>query len=145
MTLSLTEVSDLKLLKDDGPYLAKLLANDLRKLKCFLLLNHWKCRDSSSNLYKDEVLNMSRQELYDCCGSPEHHADLTNVISHELTRLIEQTDSEFRRSIKRDKTHYTEIEDIEHFNTWKRGFFLLHSCIILNISHINAYLHVHCI
>jgi hypothetical protein len=77
-TLTLTDVSDLTLLKDDGTYWAKPLAHHLCKLKCFLLLYLPKCRYLSSNLDEDDVLKMSKLELNDYCGSPEYHADLAD-------------------------------------------------------------------
>jgi hypothetical protein len=34
----------------------------------------------------------------------------------------ELTAQEFRRGVKRDKTHYTDMKDDKHFNPWNRGF-----------------------
>jgi hypothetical protein len=70
-TLTLTEVSDLPLFKDDGAYWAKPLVHLLRKLKCFLLLYLQNCQDLSSNHDKDSVLSMSKMEINDYSGSPE--------------------------------------------------------------------------
>jgi hypothetical protein len=61
-TLTLTEVSDLTLLKDNGTYWAKLLADHLCKLECFLIHYLRKFWDFSSNLDKNNVLNMSKME-----------------------------------------------------------------------------------
>jgi hypothetical protein len=88
-TLTLTEVSNLTLLKDDGTYWAKPLAHHLRKLKCFLLLYLWKCRDLSSNLDKDNVLNTIKMEFYEYCGSPEYHADLAKGLTPSPKLAIE--------------------------------------------------------
>jgi hypothetical protein len=29
---------------------------------------------------------------------------------------------EFRRGVKRDKTHYEDLKDDKYFNSWNRGF-----------------------
>jgi hypothetical protein len=74
-TLTLTEVSDLTLWKDDGTYWAKPLGHHLHRLKYFLLLYLQTCWDFSSNL-DDDVLNMSKSKFIDYCSSPDYHANL---------------------------------------------------------------------
>jgi hypothetical protein len=126
-TLTLTEVSDLKFLKDDGTYGAKLLAHHLCKLKCFLLYL-WKCWDLLSNHDKYHVLNMSKMEFNDYCGLPEYYTDFANGLTpstKSASTLVQAgvlTASEFRRNIKRNKTHYAELNDDKHFTAWNHGF-----------------------
>ena len=57
ITLSLEDVGDLTLLKDDGSYSAKPFAIHVRKLKGFLLLYNRKCTDLSCTLDEDDVLD----------------------------------------------------------------------------------------
>jgi hypothetical protein len=83
----------------------------------------------STNLDEMDVLSMSKTEYNDYCGLPEYHVDFaaglapsfkatapSTIVSGDLTA------SEFCRGVKRDKTHYSELKEEKHFNTWNRGF-----------------------
>jgi hypothetical protein len=112
ITLTMEDVNNLKLVNDDGSYAAKPLNHQVRKLKAFLLLSSQKCISISSTLDEEDVLNMTKTELDDYCGSPGYHNDLSTGIfpSPMKTALIksettELSASKFRRGVKRDKSH----------------------------------------
>jgi hypothetical protein len=50
------------------------------------------------------------------------------------------TAQEFRRGVKRDKTHYTDLKDNKHFNLWNRGFvataFMHHTHHVLDEEYV---------
>jgi hypothetical protein len=50
------------------------------------------------------------------------------------------TQQEFRQNVKRDKTHYTSLNDGNYFNLWNRGFvataFMHHTCLVLDEIYI---------
>jgi hypothetical protein len=52
----------------------------------------------------------------------------------------ELTAHEFRRGVKRDKTHYTGLKDNKHFNLWNRGFvataFMHHTHHVLDEEYV---------
>ena len=127
-TLTLDDVSNLTLYNADGSYAAKPLAHHVRKLKGFLLLYNRKCIDLSSNLDEDDVINLTKTAFLSYCGSPEYHVDIAQgLVPSQKTTVPttvsgEFTAAEFRRGVKRDKTHYMELKDDKHFNTWNRGF-----------------------
>ena len=142
ITLSLEDVGDLTLLKDDGSYSAKPLAIHVRKLKGFLLLYNRKCTDLSCTLDEDDVLDMTKTQFVSYCGSPEYHADIAEGLVPAATSTVvpgEFTASEFRRVVKRDKTHYSELKDDKHFNMWNRGFvataYMHHTQLILDADY----------
>ena len=129
VTLTLDDVSDLTLVNDDGSYAAKPLNHHIRKLKAFLLLYNKKCINIFSTLDEDDVLKMTKTEFNEYCGSPEYHNDLSTGLSPSTKSTVsttattnELTASEFRRGVKRDKSHYMELKEDKHFNSWNRGF-----------------------
>jgi hypothetical protein len=100
----------------------------------------------SSNLDKDNVLNMSKMEFNDYCGFTQYHADLgdgLNPSTKSTSTLIqtgELTAFEFWRGIKRDKTLYEKLKDGKHHNTWNRGFvstaFIHHTQFVLDGDYV---------
>jgi hypothetical protein len=81
ITLTLDDVNDLRLVNDDGSYAAKPLSHHVRKLKAFLLLYNQKCISLYSTIDEDDVLNMTKSEFNDYCGSPGYHNDLSTGMS----------------------------------------------------------------
>jgi hypothetical protein len=100
----------------------------------------------SSILDKENVLNGSKTDFNDYCGSPEYHSDL----AHGLTPSTKSTftllqagkpiASEFRRCIKREDTHYAELKDDKNFNTWNciivATAFMRHTQSVLNEDYV---------
>ena len=126
-TLTLDNAENLTLYNQDGSYAAAPLATHKRKLKGFLLYYHRKCIDLSTNLHTDDVLAISKDDFLSYCGSPAFHSDLNKGMKQATTgnftsTSTEFTASEFRRGVKRDKTHYTELKDDKYFNSWSRSF-----------------------
>jgi hypothetical protein len=72
---------------------------------------------------------MTKTELNDYCGSTGYHNNLSTGLS-PLTKTAaifksettELTASEFRRGVKRDKSHYMELKDDKYFNSWNHSF-----------------------
>jgi len=143
--ITLEEVADFKTLNDDGTYRAKPLNHHLRKFKGFLLMYNRKCRDLPAPLNDDDVLNITKEFFDEYCRSLDYHTDLqaglatstkatSQAVSDELTAL------EFRRGVKRDKSHYTDLKDDKHFNSWNRGFvataFMHHTFHVLDENYV---------
>jgi hypothetical protein len=63
ITLTLDDVSDLKLVNNDGSYTAKPWSHHVRKRKAFLLLYNQISFSLSSVLDKADVLNMTKTEF----------------------------------------------------------------------------------
>ena len=135
--IGLDEVKDFYTVRSDGNFEAKPMMIHLRMFKCFLLYYKRKSREFVSTLTEDDVLDMSRSELYDYCGSDDYAADIAaggtpvvNISSPKVSPIATGivgshetlTAQEFRRGVKRDKTHYEDLKDDKYFNTWNRGF-----------------------
>jgi hypothetical protein len=124
------DVDEFKTVNRDGSYKAKPLNYHLRRFRGFLLYYNRKCRELSTTLDNHDVLAITDTELFDYCGSPKFHDDLeiglgrvdktttgaASVSNGELTA------SEFRKGIKRDKSHYTELKDDKYFDSWNQNF-----------------------
>jgi hypothetical protein len=65
ITLTLDNERDLKMVNDDASYAAKPFNHHVHNLKPDLLLYSQKCFSLSNILDKEDVLNMTRTELYD--------------------------------------------------------------------------------
>jgi hypothetical protein len=91
ITLTLDDANDIKLVNDDGSCAAKPLTHHVCKLKAFLLLYSRKCISLSSTLDEEDVLNMTKTELKDYCGSPGYHDNLSTGLSPstKTTAIIE--------------------------------------------------------
>jgi hypothetical protein len=140
VTITLDEVADFKTVNKDGSYKAKPLAHHLRKFKGFLLLYNNKCRDLSTTLDAEDVLQITKTHFNEYCGSPEYHTDLLEGLVKKPNVSDELTALEFRRGVKRDKSHYTDLKEDKHFNSWNRGFvataFMHHTHLILEEAYI---------
>ena len=128
-TVGLDDVKDFATTKDDGSYEARPLMIHLRLFKCFLLYYNRKCREFSTKLDEEDVLAITKTEFEEYCGSAEYHEDVatglapkTKVFPPPMNTNDGLTALEFRRGVKRDKTHYTALKDDKHFNSWNRGF-----------------------
>ena len=139
--LTFDDIKDLVLTKDDGSYDAKPMAIHLRKLKGFLLYYNRKCKEFFTNLDSDDVLAITKTEFTEYCGSPEYHADLAGGLVTKQTSPTQDalTAQEFRKSVKRDKTHYRDLKDDKHFDSWNRGFVatahMHHTHLVLDASY----------
>ena len=137
-TIGIDEVKDFFTVRSDGNYEAKPMMIHLRMFKCFLLYYKRKCRDLVSTLGEDYVIGiMTRSSFYDYCGSDDYAADVACGGCPPITGSNAKGDpsvsgiggsfdsltvQEFRRGVKRDKTHYENLKDDKYFNTWNRSF-----------------------
>ena len=77
-----------------------------------------------------------RSDFLDYCGSLSCQYDMAiaegfstpappNIGKHDPNAVDSKgglTAQEFRRGIKRDKSHYEDLKDDKYFNSWNRGF-----------------------
>ena len=122
--LTLDDIKDLILTKEDGSFESKPMVIHVRKLKGFLLFYNRKSKSLYTTLGPDDVLDITKTEFAEYCGSPEYHADLAGGLMVKQSSSVPDTltAQEFRKSIKRNKTHYSDLKDDKHFNSWNRGF-----------------------
>ena len=126
--ITMSEADGLHTTNSDGGFKAKPMTFHLRRFKAFLMYYNRKCRELSTTLNDEDVLTISKTELFDYMGSPAYHDDISDGLSKAVksttagTNKDDFTIADFRRGIKRDKTHYTELKDDKYFNTWNRGF-----------------------
>jgi len=133
-TIGVDEVKDFFTVRSDGHYKASPMLIHIRMMKAFLLYYKHKCRDLSCNLDEDDVLAITKREFYDYIGSDTYTMDLaTGGIGTKSVRADSSTGGitdplgsltvqDFRRGVKRDKSHYDDLKDDKHFNVWNRGF-----------------------
>jgi hypothetical protein len=145
-TIGLDEVKDFHTVRDDGiTYSAKPMLIHLRLFKCFLLYYKRQCRELFTTLSEDDVMyGFSRTRFEEYCGSDDYNDDLTGVSKPVLASSNggnvvasgEMTVQEFRRGVRRDKTHYVDLKDDKYFNSWNRGFvataYMHHTHLVLN-------------
>ena len=134
--IGLDEIKDFFTTRDDGNFEAKPLAHHLRLLKAFILYYMRTCHKQSRVLTEGDVLDFEQAEFKAYCSSPYFQEDVGNHGTNPVMRagpsggtpgttpvdLGQITPQEFRRSVKRDKSHYTDLKDDKYFNTWNRGF-----------------------
>jgi hypothetical protein len=96
----------------------------------------------------DVIYGFSRTRFEEYCGSDDYNDDLTGV-SKPVSALSngdnvvasgEMTVQEFRRGVRRDKTHYVELKDDKYFNSWNHGFvataYIHHTHLVLNKKYV---------
>jgi hypothetical protein len=107
--VGLDEVKDFAMFKDDGTFEAKPMMHHLRMFKRFLLFYNRMSLEISSLLDEDDVMSIPITRFKEYCGSPDYHADLeTGLAPRRIASSVvdsAMTPQEFRRSVKRDKTH----------------------------------------
>jgi hypothetical protein len=138
------EVKDFATFKDDWTFEAKPVMHHLRMFKGYLLFYNRMSRELSSLLDKDDAMAIPITSFKEYCGSPDYRADLEAGLAPKrlASSVVDSamTPQEFRRSVKRDKTHYTSLQDDKHFNSWNRGFvataFMHHTHLVLDENYI---------
>jgi hypothetical protein len=88
------------------------MAFHLRQFKAFLMYYNRKCIDLSSTLDNDDVLIISKKELFDYKVSPEYHYNIAKglITTSKPTTIVVNNDftaAEFGKGIKHDK--YTTL------------------------------------
>jgi hypothetical protein len=137
-TIGVDEVKDFCTYREDGTYDARPMQIHLRMFKAFLLFYKRKCRELQTILDEEDVLDISKPEFKEYCRSDDYVVDLaadglpakTNAYSRGANaNAADATDTsdsltaqEFRKGVKRDKSHYTDLKDDKYFTTWNRGF-----------------------
>jgi hypothetical protein len=148
--ITIAEVDEFKLVNKDGSYKAKPMLHHIRRFKGFLLLYNRKCRKLSTTLDEEDVMDISRQQYLEYVGSPNFHTDLheglysqnqnATTAATAAAAAEELTAQEFRRGVKRDKTHYSDLKDDKHFNSWNCGFvataFMHHTHHVLDEEYV---------
>ena len=81
-------------------------------------------------------MDITQDALHGYCGSDDYWADLTAVSANPTPFIMKNgpsnggvvdplsslTVQDFRRGVKRDKTHYEDLKDDKYFNSWNCGF-----------------------
>jgi hypothetical protein len=103
-----------------------------------------KCRGLSTTLNDEDVLSITKTEMFDYMGSPEYHDNIAEVLS-KSTKTTESADHkefkavDFRKGTKRDKTCYSKLKDDTHFKIWSCGFvstaYTHHTHLVLDESY----------
>ena len=153
-SIGLDEIRDFQTVTNDGRHESRPMMIHLRMFKCFLLFYKRKFHDLVGTLGEEDVLLMITQDQFlDYCGSDDYTIDVaTNGIpppsataSSGSTPTVVASDGqitaqEFRRGVKRYKTHYTELKDEKHFNSWNRNFvanaFMHHTHLVLDSEYV---------
>jgi hypothetical protein len=91
-----------------------------------------KCNELSTTLDEHDVMDFTNTQFKEYVGSPDYHDDLVMsgaplklnlLIPRGITSATDDlTALEFRKGVRRDKSHYTDIKDDKYFTTWNRGF-----------------------
>ena len=149
-TIRLYGVKDFHTVQDDGiTYAAKPMLVHLCLFKCFLLYYKRQCRELFTTLSEDDVyysFNRTRFEEY--CSSDNYNDNLMGVSktvpasghSGNVVAPGGMTVQEFRRGVKRDKSHYVDLKDNKYFTSWNRGFvataYMHHTQHVLNKHYV---------
>jgi hypothetical protein len=133
--LSIVEIEGMYTFKKDGrTFEAKPLKIHVRILQAFLLYYKRQCRELGRNLDEHDVMNsFERLDFLEYMRSDEFAVDIASgglppkpapqmVAPSTYGPHDDLTVQEFRRGIKRDKTHYEDLKDDKYFNSWNRGF-----------------------
>jgi hypothetical protein len=120
------------------------MMHHLRMFKGFLLFYNRMSRELSNLLDEDDVMAIPITRFKEYCGSPDYHADLEAGLAPKrlASSVVDSAmpPQEFRRSVKRDKMHYTSLKDDKHFSSWNRGFvataFMHHTHLVLDENYI---------
>jgi Reverse transcriptase (RNA-dependent DNA polymerase) len=134
VSMDIEKIKDFTVRNEHGLYEEKPLLVHLTFMKGFILLYRRRCKELSSVLddhdtmnfiSKDQFKHYMRSEMFqeDVAASKTTtpkptppYASSSAPMGDDLTAL------EFRRGVKRDKTHYEDLKDDKFFNTWNRGF-----------------------
>jgi hypothetical protein len=133
-SIGVNEVKDFHTVCNDGNYDAKPMMIHLRMFKAFLMFYTQKCHELSTTLDEHDVMDFTNTQFKEYVGSPDYHDDLSmsgaplkpsllpRGINSVATATDDLTAQEFRKGVKRDKTHYTDLKDDKSFTTWNCGF-----------------------
>jgi hypothetical protein len=94
-----------------------------------------------TTLDEADVLDITKAKLNDYLGSPKYHANLQAGFTPSAPVVVDEiTPQEFRRGIRRDKSHYTDLKDDKYFNVRNRGFvataFMHHTHHVLDEKYV---------
>ena len=84
-------------------------------------------------LTEENLLSLSQAEFHGYSCSNDYTADLVAgglnprpTVAATSGAIVGAMDTltvqEFRRGVKRDKTHYEDLKDDKYFSSWDRGF-----------------------
>ena len=79
--IMMSKVDGLYATNNDGSYKAKPMAVHVRRCKAYLMYYNRKCRDLLTTLGYEDVLNITKTELFDYMGSPGYHDDIAGGLS----------------------------------------------------------------
>jgi hypothetical protein len=100
----------------DGSYKAKPMSLHLCQFKAFLMYYNKKCRELSTTLNDEDVLSITKTELFDYMGSPEYHDDIAGGLIKSTKPIASAnhkafTAADLQKGTKRDKTCYSKLTD----------------------------------
>jgi hypothetical protein len=111
------------------------LKHHLCTFQYFLLYYKRKSRKLYGPLDEYNVLSIWKSDFQNFCQLDELTIDFatkgvpvipktnsSSVVAGVGAPIDMLTAQEFRRGVKRDKTHYETLKDNKHFNSWNRGF-----------------------
>ena len=76
---------------------------------------------------EEDVFNIKKAIYTEYCRSIDYHTDLqagiTKLSKFEYSAATDElTAQEIRRGVKLYNSHYTNLKEDKHFNSWNRGF-----------------------
>jgi hypothetical protein len=142
------EVDNSRINKKDGSFEAKPMKLHLRKLQCFLLFYDSKSRKMYGPLDEEDVMGIWKSQFLTYYSSPEFLLDFANR-SKSVINLAKNigvatlvdvlTAQEFCRGAKCDMTHYKQLKEEKHFNSWNLGFiaiaYMHHTHLVLDANY----------
>jgi hypothetical protein len=138
------EMQDIHTVKSDGKFEAKPMVIHIRLLKCFILYYRKECSELADALTEYQVRQWDTYAFSDYCrstqcqidmlsygrnlgnsvalsGSNNHNSGNTGKVQHAVLDPAEVALQDWRRSAKRDKSHYEDMKDDKFFTSWNRG------------------------
>jgi hypothetical protein len=133
-SIGVNEVKDFHTVRNDGNYDANPMKIHLCMFKAFLMFYTRKCHELSTTLDEHDVMDFTNTQFKEYVGSPDYHDDLAmsgappkpKLLPRGKSAIATATDDltalDFRKGVRRDKTHYTDLKDDKYFTIWNRGF-----------------------
>jgi hypothetical protein len=97
--LTMQEVDGLLSTNSDGSCKAKSMNLHLCRFKGFLMYCNKKCRELSTTLNDEDILSITKTELFDYMGSPGYHDDIAKGLSKSTKPMTSSNNKELRRWI----------------------------------------------
>jgi hypothetical protein len=125
LTISRDEIKEFKTFRDDGSFEARPMQIHLCMFKAFLLYCQRKEHDWATPISEEDEYCCSADYFQDAAKRDVPATTfVTNPNLIPAAGLLPDTltAQEFRRGVKRDKTHYEDLKDDKYSNSWNRSF-----------------------